>query len=99
MKYLALKPWLKELEKCHDKVRDAALCDIIRSVTVDNHQVSIIMRGEDSKISLDGSVIGSASDIRRTWKTDFTLLYNAHREQFSILLEDIRYRLSRLLLN
>ena len=91
MKYLALKPWLKELEKCHDKVRDASLCDVIRSVTVDNHQVSITMRGEDSNISLDGSVIGSASGgIRRTWRTDFASLYNVHKEQFSILLEEIR---------
>ena len=90
MKYLALKPWLKELEKCHDKVRDANFCDIFRSITVDSHQLSISIQGPESNISLDSNDIGWISHIQPTWKREFTRLYNAHKQEFAYLLDEIR---------
>ena len=90
MKYMALKPWLKELDQCHDKVKDANFCDIFRSITVDSHQLSISIRGPESSITLDSNDIGWISHIQPTWKRDLTRLYNAHRQEFACLLDEIR---------
>jgi len=90
MRYLALKPWLKELDKCHDRVRDAAFCDIFRSITVDSHQVSVSIQGAGSSISLDSNDIGWISHIQPTWRKEFTRLYNAHKQEFAYLLDEIR---------
>ena len=90
MKYMALKPWLKELGKCHDRVKDANFCDIFRSITVDSHQLSISIRGPESSITIDSNDIGWISHIQPNWKRDLTQLYNAHRQEFACLLDEIR---------
>ncbi|MBE9512624.1 MAG: hypothetical protein IMY77_00980 [Chloroflexi bacterium] len=90
MRYMALKPWLKELEKCHDKVKDANFCDIFRSITVDSHQLSISIQGPESSITLDSNDIGWISHIQPTWRRDLNQLYNAHRQEFACLLDEIR---------
>lgn len=90
MRYLALKPWLKELDKCHDRVRDAAFCDIFRSITVDSHQVSVSIQARESNICLDSNAIGWTSHIQPTWRRKLTQLYNAHKQEFACLLDEMR---------
>ena len=90
MRYIALQQWLEELKSCHDKVKDTTFCDVVRSVTVDSRMATVAMKGDQCQITVDGHLFGSSCGISRSRKRDFTSLYNAHREQFSALLEEIR---------